>query len=140
MLLIGSLLILSGCQSDGKKWDDIPLVSSGMPYQIPPGVYTDVDGVCHEETVVKWVLSEADLYDFIQYLKMKANGQQIKALAVTTNDLPYKLSAGIYIDTDGRFRKEDGEKYLIAEGDLDDFFEYLQFEKDLINSIREQKQ
>ena len=65
--LIVSSLILSGCVSN--KWDDVPLEASDIPFQIPAGVYEDVEGTPHKVDVPSWVLNNGELYDFIQWLK-----------------------------------------------------------------------
>ena len=72
-VLIASSLILSGCASN--KWNDIPLEANDIPFLVPAGVYTDIDGVQHQIDTPRWVLNQGDLYDFIQWLKL--NNQEI---------------------------------------------------------------
>ena len=69
--LIVSSLILSGCATSKNKWNDVPLTDSDVPFLVPAGEYTDVDGVVHITNEPRWVLDENDLYDFIQWLKLQ---------------------------------------------------------------------
>lgn len=131
MPLIVSLSILSGCQSDRHKWDDVPLVQDGIPYKIPPGIYMDVDGQRHEEIIEKWVISDNDLYDFIQYLKL-GKKSEVTVNAVGEDRNPYMVSSGLYKDVDGRYHKEDGCRWVVQESDVEnmpEFIEYLNLRK-----------
>lgn len=67
-LLIASLLILSGCRSDPKKWADVPLTDGDVPYVLGPGTYVDVEGIEHVEKNNRWSFSEASVYEYVKWL------------------------------------------------------------------------
>ena len=42
--------------------DDIPLTEGEIPFKLPPGVYTDVDGEKHNTSDERWSISEEELF------------------------------------------------------------------------------
>ena len=64
------LLLMCGCKST-PRLEDIPLKSGDQPYCLPPGEYTDVEGVTHKEIYNRWSMSEEDVYDFVKSITPK---------------------------------------------------------------------
>ena len=42
--------------------DDIPLTEGEIPFKLPPGIYTDIDGKKHNTNDERWSVSEAELF------------------------------------------------------------------------------
>ena len=40
----------------------VPLTEGEIPFKLPPGLYTDVDGVAHNTSDARWSISEEDLF------------------------------------------------------------------------------
>ena len=107
-------------------------MQSGLPYKVPPGTYIDTEGQRHEELIEKWVISDADLYDFIQYLKHIKGGTTSAKAVRGEPDNPYKISPGVYKDTEGGLHAEETSNWVILESDVEsmpEFIEYLTWRK-----------
>lgn len=58
VILISGFFVIS-CKS---PWEGVPLTEGDIPYAIPAGEYKDINGNIHNESKVRWSISEADLY------------------------------------------------------------------------------
>jgi len=51
--------------SGGVDLDEIPLTEGEIPFKLPPGVYTDVEGAKHNTSDERWSISEEYLFQGI---------------------------------------------------------------------------
>jgi hypothetical protein len=72
VILVMSILLVSGCGIFRPAYKDIPLTGGMIPYELKPGIYEDTQGKMHKEDEPRWSLSREDLFRDTQQLAEKA--------------------------------------------------------------------
>ena len=64
------MILLAGCFSP--NYSKIPLQTSDIPYILADGDYRDVEGNVHPKQHNVWAMSQADVYDYMKYIRKLA--------------------------------------------------------------------
>lgn len=87
------LLLITGCFTPNYK--KIPLQTSEIPYVLADGDYKDNQGNIHPNQHNVWAMSQADVYDYMKYVRQLAPIKQIppqssqKTTLFTDEKIPY---------------------------------------------------
>ena len=92
--------MLLSCSSlnpfSGIDIDEIPLTEGEIPFKLPPGLYTDVDGEKHNPTDERWSISEEDLFKGV--IEEDINTlEQISKWAYLASALVVGLGTGVFM-------------------------------------------
>lgn len=86
--------LLTGCWTP--NYDKIPLQTSDIPYILADGDYMDNRGVLHPNQHDVWAMSQADVYDYMKYVRKLSND---KTALDKLKDAPKKITKNHVIYT-----------------------------------------
>lgn len=93
VIIVLCCLMLQGCNLFGPSIGDVPLTEGEIPFKLPPGEYTDVNGELHNVKDERWSISEEDLFKRIVEEDSDYNGWKVGgALALAA-----ALGAGAFL-------------------------------------------
>ena len=79
------LLTVTGCFTPNYK--NIPLQTSEIPYVLADGDYKDNQGQIHPNQHNVWAMSQADVYDYMKYIRQLAPVKQVPPPSPTNTSL-----------------------------------------------------
>ena len=93
-MLLACLFICS-CSLLPVRTSDVPLTEGEIPFKLPPGDYTDVEGEVHKVGDERWSISEEDLFQGV--LEDETPSNRWKIASLVSGLLALGAGAGLFI-------------------------------------------